>query len=138
MYGKVWPCYLSCFTNSFLYDPANTAWIFEKFFFELEAFYSFKITCILVRHLIYLENRNRYCWWCYQQNLLFNLMVSYLYSFNPSISISENGRFLSHSNIYQYENGHPWRTPHIMVKGSDRKPFFLVLDYILVYATSIS
>ena len=32
----------------FLYDPANTAWLFEKFIFELEAFYSFNITCILV------------------------------------------------------------------------------------------
>ena len=40
---------------SFLYDPANTAWLFEKFIFELEAFYSFKITCILVRQVISLK-----------------------------------------------------------------------------------
>ena len=39
----------------FLYDPANTAWLFEKFIFELEAFYSFKITCILVRPVISLK-----------------------------------------------------------------------------------
>ena len=31
------------------------AWIFEKFIFELEAFYSFKITCILVRQVISLK-----------------------------------------------------------------------------------
>ena len=49
--GKLWPYHLSCFINSFLYDPANKAWLFEKFIFELEAFYSFKITCILVRQV---------------------------------------------------------------------------------------
>ena len=51
-------------------------------------------------------------------------MVSYLYFFNPCISVIENGRYLSHSSIQQYESGHPWRTPHITVKGSDRRPFF--------------
>ena len=50
--GKLWSYYLSCFTNSFLYDPANTAWFFEKFIFELEAFYNFKITSILIRQVI--------------------------------------------------------------------------------------
>ena len=39
----------------FLFDPVNKAWLFEKFIFELEAFYSFKITCILVRQLISLQ-----------------------------------------------------------------------------------
>ena len=53
--GKLWPYHLSCFINSFLYDPANKAWLFEKFFFELEAFDSFKITCILVRQVISLK-----------------------------------------------------------------------------------
>ena len=40
------------FYHFFFYDPANTGWLFEKFIFELEAFYSFKITCILIRHVI--------------------------------------------------------------------------------------
>ena len=53
--GKLWPYHLSCFINSFLYDPANKAWLFEKFIFELEAFYSFKITCIVVRQVISLK-----------------------------------------------------------------------------------
>ena len=53
--GKLWPYHLSCFINSFLYDPANKAWLFEKFIFELEASYSFKITCILVRQVISLK-----------------------------------------------------------------------------------
>ena len=31
------------------------SWLFEKVIFELEAFYSLKITCILVRHVISLK-----------------------------------------------------------------------------------
>ena len=46
---------IALFYQFFLYDPANTAWLFEKFIFELEAFYSFKITCILVRQVISLK-----------------------------------------------------------------------------------
>ena len=38
-----------------LFYPANMAWFFEKFIFEVEAFYSFKITCILVRQVISLK-----------------------------------------------------------------------------------
>ena len=53
--GKLWPYHLSCFINSFLYDPACKAWLFEKLVFELEASYSFKITCILVRQVISLK-----------------------------------------------------------------------------------
>ena len=43
------------FYQIFLYDPAKKAWLFEKFIFELEAFYSFKITCILVMQVIILK-----------------------------------------------------------------------------------
>ena len=53
--GKLWPYHLSCFINSFLYDPVNKTWLFEKFIFDLEAFYSFKITCILIRQVISLK-----------------------------------------------------------------------------------
>ena len=35
------------------------------------------------------------------------------------------------------ESGHPWRTPCIRVEGSDRRPFILILDWMLVYATLI-
>ena len=53
--GKLWPYHLPCFINSFLFDPTNKAWFFETFIFELEAFYIFKITCILVRQVISLK-----------------------------------------------------------------------------------
>ena len=119
--GKLWPDHLSCFVNLFLYDPANTAWLFEKFLFELEAFYGFKITCILVRQVIFLLKK----WWRYQQNLLFNFMVSYLYLFNPCISISENGRYLSPV------------TYNSMKVDTPGELLILLLDWILVYATSV-
>ena len=43
--GKLSSYHLSYFVNSFLYNPANKAWLFEKFIFELEASDSFIITC---------------------------------------------------------------------------------------------
>ena len=52
---EMWPYHLPCFISSFLYDPACKAWLFEKFIFELEVSYSFKITCILVRQVILLR-----------------------------------------------------------------------------------
>ena len=64
--GKLWTNHLSCVLNSLLYDPATKYWLFEKFIFELEASYSFKITCILVRQVICLTKsggviRKIYC-----------------------------------------------------------------------------
>ena len=41
--------------NSFLYDLACKTWCFEKVVFELEASYSFKINCILVRQILSLK-----------------------------------------------------------------------------------
>ena len=55
--GKLWPYHLSWFIIFFffLYGPACKPWLFEKLIFELEASYSFKITCILVRQVISLK-----------------------------------------------------------------------------------
>ena len=39
----------------FLYNPACKAWLFEMRIFELEASYSVKIICILVRQVIPLK-----------------------------------------------------------------------------------
>ena len=33
------------------------------------------------------------------------------------------------------ENRHPWQTSRVRVKGSDRRPFILILDWILVYTS---
>ena len=37
------------------YNPAYKVWPFQKIIFELEASYSFKITCILVKQVIFLK-----------------------------------------------------------------------------------
>ena len=55
LHGKLRTYYLSCSIKSFLYDPAKKACLFENFIFQLEAFYSFKITCILVMQVIILK-----------------------------------------------------------------------------------
>ena len=64
-------------------------------------------------------------------------MVFYMYSFDPLISSNEIGKYFSCLNYNTDESGHPWWTPRIRVKGSDRRPFILILDWMLVYATSI-
>ena len=117
--GKLWPYHLLFFISFFLYDPAYITWLSKKFVLEIEVSY-FKIICILVRQVISLKKK----WWCHCQNLLFNFMVSYLYSFNPCIIINEIGKYLTHSNIEQYESRHSYRTFHIRVKGSDSRAFF--------------
>ena len=33
------------------------------------------------------------------------------------------------------KNRHPWQTSYVRVKGSDRRPFILILDWILVYTS---
>ena len=81
------------FYQFFLYDLAYKAWLFEKFIFELEASNKFKITCNLVRQVILLRQL------VMSSAKLFTFMLSYLYAFNPSISIKENGKYLNHSNI---------------------------------------
>ena len=132
--GKLWPYHLSCFINSFLNDPACKAWLFEKFIFELEASYSFKITCILVRQVISLKKNGGvineiYC------------LVSLSPISNPLILVLALVKMASTSTTVIYNSmrvNTPWQTSYIRVKESDSRPFILVLDCILVYATSVT
>ena len=72
--GILWPLYLFCLINSIFICSSPQSLAFEKFLFELDALsYGFKITCILVRQDDGVLSKIYY----------FNLMVSYLYSFNP-------------------------------------------------------
>ena len=122
--GKLWPYHLSCFINSFLYDPANKAWLFEKFIFELEAFYSFKITFILVKHLIPLKKNGGVISKIYCLILWFPICTP-LILVSASVKMTGTSATITYkSGTSQYESGHPWRTPHIRLKGSDRRPFF--------------
>ena len=65
------------------------AWLFEKMIFELVIF-----TCILLKQIISLKKMM-----VLSVKFHFNLMVSYLYSFNPFISINEIGKYLSRSIV---------------------------------------
>ena len=128
--GKLWPYHLSCFTNSFLYDSACKSWLFEKLIFELEASYSFEITWILIRQVRQKIGRvisKIYC------------LVSWSPICTPLILLSALMKMASTSTavIYKYECGNPWLTSCIRVKKSDSRPFILVLDWMLVYVTSI-
>ena len=129
--GKLWPYHSSCFINSIWYAPAHKSWLFEKFIFELQASsYSFKITCILVRQVISLKKK----WFC----LKFTIFFSQSSASTPLILVSTSMKITSTSAAIIYnsiESGHPWRTPIIRAKGSDRRPFILNLDWILMCAT---
>ena len=113
---------------------ACKTWLFEKFIFELEASYSFKITCILVRQVISLKKNGGvineiYC------------LVSLSPISNPLILVLALVKMASTSTTVIYNSmrvNTPWQTSYIRVKESDSRPFILVLDCILVYATSVT
>ena len=47
-------------------------------------------------------------------------------------------KIIYNKKIYNsIESEDPWRTPRIRLKGLDRRLFILILDWMLVYATSI-
>ena len=62
-------------------------------------------------------------------------MVSCLYSFNPLLALMKLAS-TSVAIIYKrIENRYPWQTSRVEVKESDRRPFTLILDWILVYTS---
>ena len=58
-------------------------------------------------------------------------MLSYLYAFNPCISISEDGRYLSHSNVEQYESRHLMMIPR-MEKESQNQVILDIFPKIII------
>ena len=68
----------------------------------------------------------------------FNLMVSYFCSFNPyQWNWLKSTRTLAAIMYTSIESRHTWQTPRIRVIGSNRRPFILILDWMLVNATFI-
>ena len=106
----------------------------KRFIFELKAFsYSFKITCILLRQVISPKKM-------VMSSAKFTNLISWSPICTPLILLSASMKLASTSAALIYntdESGHHWRTPYIRVKGSDRRPFILILDWMLVYATLI-
>ena len=108
------------------------AWFFEKFIFELDASsYSFKINCILSKQVI---SRKKMV----VSSAKFTILISWSPICIHLILLMAFMKLASTSARIMYksiENRHPWRTSCIRVKGSDRRPFVLILDWILVHTS---
>ena len=55
-------------------------------------------------------------------------MAFYMYAFNPYIRINEN---------WKIESAQTWQNPWVKLKELNKRPFTLILDWILVEATWI-
>ena len=116
----------------FLYAPPHKGLDFGKNYFWTSLYfsYSLKITCILVRQGISLKRM-------VVLSVKFTIFISWSPICIPLVLLSALMRLASTSAAILYNNlnsWHHWRT-HIGVKGSNRRPFILILDSILVYAT---
>ena len=116
----------------FLYAPPHKGLAFWKNYLwtSLSFSYSLKITCILLRQVISLKKMM-------VLSVKFTILISWSPICIPLILLSALMRLASTSAAILYNSldcWHHWRT-HIGVKGSDRRPFILILDSIMVYAT---
>ena len=108
----------------------SEAWLSEKFVFEVDASsYSFKIICILSKQVISLKKM-------VVLSAKFTIIISWSPMCLPLILLLALMKLASTSATIMYksrENRHPWQTSYVRVKGSDRRPFILILYWILVY-----
>ena len=108
------------------------AYFLEKSIFELDAYtYSFKMICILSKQAISLKKM-------VVSLAKFTILISWSPICVPLILLLALMKLASTSATIIYksiENRRPWKTPHVRVKGSDWKPFILVLDWILLYTS---
>ena len=118
----------------FLYATPHKVWLFEKLIFELEAFWdNSKINSVLVKQLKSLKKM-------VVSSAKFTILISWspicipLILVSASMKIASTSATIIHNNI---ESGQPWWNPWMRVKESDRRPFILILDWILMEATWI-
>ena len=89
------------------------------------------ITCILLSQVISLKK-------IVESSAKFTILISWSPICVPLILLLTLMKVASTSAAVMYksiENRHPWQTSRVRVKGSDRKPFILILDWILVYTS---
>ena len=118
----------------FLYAPPHKGLAFWKndLWASLSFSYSLKITCILLRQVISLKK-------IVVLSVKYTILISWSPIYNSLILLSALMRLVSTSDTILYnsmESRHTWRT-NISIKGSDSRPFKLILDSMLVYATLI-
>ena len=116
----------------FLYAPPHKGLAFWKNYLgtSLSFSYSVKITFVLLRQVISLKKM-------VILSVKFTILISWSPICVPSILLSALTRLASTSAAILYnslDSWHHWWT-HKGVKESGRRPFILILDSILVYAT---
>ena len=114
----------------FLYALPHKGLAFLKSYLwtSLSFSYSLKITCILLGQVISLKKM-------VVLSVKFAILISWSPICIPLILLSALMRLVSTSVLHNnLDIWHHWRT-HIGVKGSNKGPFILILDSILVYAT---
>ena len=120
------------FNSKYVNGNCAEAWFFEKFFFELDASsYSFKITCVLLRQVRSLRK-------IVVTSAKFTILISWSPIYIPLIPLLVLIKLASTSAALMYKSidcRHPWQTSCVRVKGSARRPFILILDWILVYTS---
>ena len=91
----------------------------------------FKIPCILLRQVTSLKKM-------VVLSAKFTISISWSPICISLILLLALMKLASTSAAIMYksiENRHPWQTSRVRVKGSDRRPFILILDWILVYTS---
>ena len=126
----IWPLYHSLDKRIWLrlsfYFSKRVRSILSKIIFAFS--YSFKITCIILRHVISHKKM-------VVSSAKFTIFISWSATCIPLIILSLLMKLTSASIAIMHnikENRQLWRT-RIMVKGSDRKRFILILDSMFVY-----
>ena len=129
---EFWPGHLSWFIISIFICHTHKVWLFEKFIFQLESFWvNYKFNSILVKQLKSLKKM-------VVSSAKFTILISWSPICIPLILVSSLMKIASTLTTIMYNNiesGQPWWNPWMRVKDSDRRPFILILDLILVEAT---
>ena len=114
----------------YMYNPIQ-AWLLKNYLWTSLSFsYSLKITCILLRQVISLKKM-------VVLSVKFTILISWSPICIPLILLSALMRLASTSATILYNSLDSWHigVEHTGVKGSDRRPFTLILDSMLVHAT---
>ena len=116
----------------FLYPPPHKGLAFCKNYLwtSLSFSYSLKFTCILLRQVISITKM-------VVLSVKFTILISWSPICIPLILLSALMRLASTSATILYNSLDSWHigVEHTGVKGSDRRPFTLILDSMLVHAT---
>ena len=125
-----WRVKLGIWEVVFFPVPEEIVYSFLVYYF-FDKRVSFTMTCILSRQVKILKKM-------VVLSAKFTILISWSPICIPLILLLALMKLASTSAAIMYksiENRHPWQTSRVRVKGSDRRPFILILDWILVYTS---